>query len=78
MELKESIEIKGEKDIILEGFITYSDCFNEYKQYKKEENKKDFLELLNEEAKQRKSSDKRNRLLRGNPNLGKKRKNKDE
>ena len=76
---KKTIKKDGEKDIYINGFITYKDCFNDkYDEMKKRQNKEYFKDLLEGTIHRRLKSDERNKKLKGNPNLGKKRKNKNE
>ena len=75
LEVKDKIEIKGEKDIYIEGFIKYKDFYNDkYDKKKIEFNKKDLSDVMEGKGQKRGSNTERNRKLRGNKNLGRKRK----
>lgn len=90
IEKKENLKIEGEKDITLEGFITYTKCFNDKMEEEMQKNpnkekpkytfekladyKYDFINVLNGEAETREKSEIRNKKLKNNSNLGRKKK----
>ena len=75
LEAKKDIKIKGEKPFHIKEFITYKDFYNDkYDKKRKEFNRIDLIKIINGWFNNRKISIERNRKLRGNPNLGRKKK----
>ena len=75
LEAKKDIKIKGEKPFHIKELITYKEFYNDkYDKKRKEFNRIDLIGIINGWFNNRKISIERNRKLRGNPNLGRKKK----
>ena len=79
LEVKRDIKKEGEKAFHINGLITYKDFDNnKYDKKRKEYNKKDLIRIIKGGFTIRGTSFERNRKLRGNKNLGRKKKKRHE